>query len=303
MGIFRQKRREVEPRQVDDLLGAGAGLWRPRRPLAAFSADYARIWVSSSRFPQGSQKNASRCLMAGRSNCSVTIVSPRRRSSGTVSSALSTAMHTWRQPAGLKLSARDAGRAGGDNVENAYAAKGLSEAQAAVDFNNAAVKIVVLQDEERRLADLLRPSQSPQGDGGDDFFADLLAHPCDQPRLAIARRDAADADAGARQFLCPGHRHGGDPGLRCGVIRLSDIAGGGDAGEVDDDAARPPSTIWTAASRPQRKTPRRSTAITLSNSAVVILLTTLPSTAFTCRASLVVPALLIRPSSTAPKSF
>src|SRR5262249_16386812 len=42
--------------------------------------------------------------MIGRSNGSVTIVTPRRRSSSTVASTLSTMRHTWCQPEKLRLS-------------------------------------------------------------------------------------------------------------------------------------------------------------------------------------------------------
>ncbi len=63
---------------------------------------------------------------------------------------------------------------------------------------------------------------------------------------------------------------------------------------------RPFSIIFTAASRAHRNTPLRSTAITLWKSISDIFL--LPSAAFTNRASLVMPALLMRPS-TLPKSL
>ena len=111
-----------------------------------------------------------------------------------------------------------------------------------------------------------------------------------------------DPDVVAREFLGPGYRHGGDAGLGGGIVGLPDIAVARNAGNVDDHAAAAVfdhlhgglASAQEHASEINRDHPRKS----MSD----IFLSTLPSAAFTNRASLVMPALLMRPSAL-PKSL
>ena len=105
----------------------------------------------------------------------------------------------------------------------------------------------------------------------------------------------------AREFLGPGHRHGGDAGLGGGVVGLSDIAGARNAGNVDDHAAAAALDHVHGGLARAQEDASEVNRDHLWNSASDIFLCTLPSAAFTKRASLVMPALLIRPS-TLPKS-
>ncbi|CAI8860891.1 hypothetical protein EMIT048CA2_250084 [Pseudomonas chlororaphis] len=112
-----------------------------------------------------------------------------------------------------------------------------SDPQAAVQLEDPAGIIVVLEDIGRRVSDFFRLAHALERDAGGHFLQGFGFHAQGHFGFDEARCDAGHANAVARQLLGPGHGRCGDPGLGGGVVGLAYIAGTGDRGNIDDRAA------------------------------------------------------------------
>jgi hypothetical protein len=83
------RRRAYPSAHAQALFAFSSNLVRPPPPI------YERTCANSTRFPHGSAKKARRRLISGTSKGSPTVVTPRRRSSASVSSTLATSRQKW----------------------------------------------------------------------------------------------------------------------------------------------------------------------------------------------------------------
>src|SRR5690606_16547069 len=118
-----------------------------------------------------------------------------------------------------------------------FATKSSLYAQTAVELDDAAVQVIVLEDEGGRVRDLGRLAEALQRDPGRDLREYLRLHRRDHLGLDEAGRDRVHADAVLAELLRPDDGQRGDAGFRGGVVALPEVAVPRDARDVDDAAA------------------------------------------------------------------
>src|ERR1019366_6091847 len=70
-----------------------------------------------------------------------------------------------------------------------------------------------------------------------EFVQHLRTHGGENLRMRESGCNRTDADAVARELLCPDHAHGFDPGLGGAVVGLPSVAGATNARNIDDHPA------------------------------------------------------------------
>src|SRR5690606_37811272 len=94
----------------------------------------------------------------------------------------------------------------------------------AVELENPAIQIVVLEHEGRRGGDLRGLAEPLRRDRGGELREDLGLHAGHHLGLDEPRRDRVRTDAVPRELLRPDDREGRDARLGRGVVALTEIA-------------------------------------------------------------------------------